>query len=185
MTLHDDDAEHFEFFLKFMYTHHYDKDAIAKLAAEDKNRRVSIPSEIHAVADKYDMPLLLEPIAKDVEELLAGEVPCTLHLLQSLIPAYYKAVSNVGSPLGKILVSKIQTKYDSFFSTDQFASLVKGYPIFGADVAFFQSKLRSWTCSNCSHVSAANLSGLRAKGKGYTYCESCGQSRILSHLGLI
>jgi hypothetical protein len=83
MTLHDDDAEHFEFFLKFMYTHHYDKDAIAKLAAEDKNRRVSIPSEIHAVADKYDMPLLLEPIAKDVEELLAGEVPCTLHLLQS------------------------------------------------------------------------------------------------------
>lgn len=183
MTLHDDDAEHFEFFLKFMYTHHYDTDAIVKLAAGDKNRRVSIPAEIHAVADKYDMPLLLEPIAKDVEELLAGEDPCTLDLIKTLIPAYYKTVSNVGSPLGKILVSKIQTKYDGFFSTDQFASLVKGYPIFGADVAFFQIKLRSWKCPNCSHVSAANLSKLRAKGKGFAHCESCTQSRLLSQLG--
>lgn len=184
MTVHDDDPEYFEFFLKFIYTHHYDKDAIVKLAAGDTARRVSIPSEIHVVADKYDMPLLIKPILKDVEELLAGEVPCTLTLLQSLIPAYYKAVSNVGSHLGKIFVSTIETKCDSFFSTDQFASLAKGYPIFGADVAFFQRKLRSWTCPTCRHVSATNLSGLRAKGKTCTYCESCGQSQVLSQLGV-
>lgn len=125
MTLHDDNPGHFEFFLKFMYTHHYDKDAIDKLAAGDKNRRVSVPSEIHAVADKYDMPHLLEPIARDVEELLAGEVPCTLDLLQTLIPAYYEAVTNVGSPLGKIFVSKIKTEYYTFRDSDHFEFLLK------------------------------------------------------------
>ena len=181
MTLHGDDPEHFEFFLKFMYTHHYDKDAIVKLAAGDKNRRVSIPSEIYAVADKYDMPLLVEPIAKDVEELLVSEVPCTLDLLQDLIPAYYKAVPNTGIPVGKILVSKIQAKYDEFRYTDEFASLVKAYPIFGADVVLSLKKgLRSFICCKCKHTSSVNTVGLRAKGKTSFYCENCGTALTLT-----
>ena len=179
MTVHDDDPNHFEFLLKFMYTHHYDKDAIIKLAAGDKNRRVSIPSEIYAVADKYDMPLLAEPIAKDVEELLGSEVPCTLELLQTLIPAYYNAVPRAGSPVGKILVSKIQTKYAEFRDTDELVSLAKAYPIFGVDVLLsLEKELVQSTCSYCSycsHTNAVNKAGLRAKGKTSYWCENCGQ----------
>jgi hypothetical protein len=181
MTVHDDDPEYFEFFLKFMYTHHYDKDAIVKLAGGDKNRRVSIPFEIHAVADKYDMPILLDPIAKDVKELLADDLQCTLKLLQTLIPAHYKSVSSAGGPVGKIIVSKIQTKYDEFRDTDEFASLVKAYPIFGADVALSLAKgTRPYTCPSCKHSSALNKFGLRAKGKTGYYCESCGTCIVLT-----
>lgn len=184
MTLHDDDAEHFEFFLKFMYTHHYDTDAIVKLAAGDKNRRVSIPSEIHAVADKYDMPLLLEPIAKDVEELLAGEVPCTLDLIKTLIPAYYKAVSSVGSPLGEIFASKIKTKFDPFCDSVQFSGLVKAYPVFGADMTFFQvANTFQWNCTNCRHLNYTNLARLRKDKRSYCLCDGCGDHRTIESLG--
>jgi hypothetical protein len=185
MTVHDDDPDHFEFFLRFMYTHHYDKDAIVKLAAGDKNRRVSIPSELQAVADKYDMPLLLEPIAKDVEKIFAGEVPCTLDLVKTLIPAYYKAVSNVGSPLGKISVSKIRARHYGFCDSEQFASLVKAYPVFGADMTFVQvMNVSSWECPACNFVNGANLSGLRKQGVSFCYCNKYGTPRALSSLVL-
>ncbi|KAG9204252.1 hypothetical protein G6514_001325 [Epicoccum nigrum] len=78
------------------------------------------------------MPLLLEPIAKDVEELFAGEVPCTLDLVKTLIPAHYKAVSN------DLFVEDSGAAYD-FCDSEQFASLVKAYPVFGADMTFFQA----------------------------------------------
>jgi hypothetical protein len=183
MTLHDDDPEHFEFFLKFMYTHHYDKDAIVKLAAGDSTRRVTIPCEIFLVADKYDMPLLFELIAKDVEELLAGKVPCTLDLLQTLISAYYESVTNVGSPLGKIFVSKIKNRFYDFPDSDEFVSLVKAYPVFGADMALSQTRgLRSLTCLSCRHPSIVTYKGLSVDLLGRPlcwYCEKCGNKSAL------
>ncbi|OSS51423.1 hypothetical protein B5807_03217 [Epicoccum nigrum] len=169
MTVHDDDPDHFEFFLRFMYTHHYDKDAIVKLAAGDKNRRVSIPSELQAVADKYDMPLLLEPIAKDVEKIFAGEVPCTLDLVKTLIPAYYKAVSNVGSPLGKISVSKIRARHYGFCDSEQFASLVKAYPVFGADMTFVQVMNLSLSLYNNSLLSDVKIRHIFRAGEVREY----------------
>jgi hypothetical protein len=185
MTVHDDDPKYFEFFLKFMYTHQYDKATIIKLAAGDKYARIRIPVAIHAVADKYDMLLLLEPIAKDVEELLAGEIQSCPDIVVALIKTYYETMPSVGSPLGKILVSKIQTNSDNYCGTDEFVDLMKAYPIFGADVALSMTNLLCpllvpYTCGACKFAGGVNRAGLRAKGKWVYYCESCGSQRNLT-----
>ncbi|KAF3009945.1 hypothetical protein E8E13_011118 [Curvularia kusanoi] len=95
MTIHDDDPDHFEFFLKFIYTHAYDTAKITELANGDPIQRVTIPCEILALADKYNMPLLIGPIANDIEKLLADKTSKTLDLLKALIPVYYKGVQSV------------------------------------------------------------------------------------------
>lgn len=185
MTVHDDIPECFEFFLKFMYTHYYDKDAIVKLAAENSTRRVIIPSEIFIVADKYDMPLLAEPIAQDLEGLLANDILCTLSLLKTVISAHYKQVSSPGGPVGKILVSKIKNRFDDFPGSDEFVSLVKAHPVFGADMALSQPKgLRSLTCShsNCRHSSIVHTKALTLSNNStatFWWCEKCGYRSIL------
>jgi hypothetical protein len=187
MTLHDDDPEHFEFFLKFMYTHHYDKDAIVKLAAEKSTRRVTIPSEILVIADKYDMPLLAEPIAQDIEGLLANKNLCTLGLLKIVISAHYKQASSPGGPVGMVLVSKIKNHFHDFSNSDEFVSLVKAYPVFGADIVLYQTgELRSLTCfvGGCGHSSIVNSKALSSRllfpnGPFFWYCEKCGNKSIL------
>lgn len=186
MTVHDDNPEYFEFFLKFMYTHYYDKDAIVKLAAENSTRRVMIPSEIFIVADKYDMPLLAEPIAQDIEGLLANDILCTLSLLKTVISAHYKQASSPGGPVGKILVSKIKNRFDDFPDSDEFVSLVKAYPVFGADMVLSQTKgLRSLTCSNsgCRHSNIVHTKALTRAFFGTPtcwWCEKCGIKSVLS-----
>lgn len=183
MTVHDDDPEFFEFFLKFMYTHHYDKDAIVKLAAGNSTRRVMIPSEILIVADKYDMPLLAEPIAQDIGGLLANDILCSLDLLKTLISAHYRQMSTAGGHMGKILVSKIRNRFYDFPDSDEFVSLVKAYPVFGADMALSQTKgLRSLTCPvvNCRYSSIVNCKALRSSfGDSYWCCEKCGYKSAL------
>ncbi|KAH6881990.1 hypothetical protein BKA58DRAFT_11610 [Alternaria rosae] len=74
MELHEDDPEHFEFLLKFIYTGAYNKQEITKLAADDRSKRVLIPIGVHAVADKYNVAKLYEPAAENVKAVLLEAV---------------------------------------------------------------------------------------------------------------
>jgi hypothetical protein len=67
MELHDDDAEHFEFALRLMYTQDYDQVAIEKLElAKDEIGLAAFPLGIHTIADKYDIKCLIRPAIDDL-----------------------------------------------------------------------------------------------------------------------
>ncbi|KAF2867727.1 BTB/POZ protein, partial [Massariosphaeria phaeospora] len=88
--LHDDEADYFEFLLKFIYTEKYDKDALAKMADRFKIEKVLVAIDINTIASKYDVRRLYEPAAEDVSAMLisnnygriddtaAGDVSATL-----------------------------------------------------------------------------------------------------------
>ncbi|KAI4638712.1 hypothetical protein J4E93_009740 [Alternaria ventricosa] len=94
MELHEDDPEHFEFLLKFMYTGAYNKDEIAKFAGDDKNKRVLVPIGVHAIADKYDVVKLYEPAAEDVKAVLV-DADKDKEMLITAIHAHYGTEVNV------------------------------------------------------------------------------------------
>lgn len=50
--IHDDDPDHVELLLKYIYTYNYDKSAVDKLVAGDKAKCVLILIGINALANK-------------------------------------------------------------------------------------------------------------------------------------
>jgi hypothetical protein len=71
MELQDDNPEHFEFALRFMYTPEYDHATAEKLApATDEIKCAAFALGIHTIADKYDINRLISPAVADLRQIL-------------------------------------------------------------------------------------------------------------------
>ncbi|KAJ4364906.1 hypothetical protein N0V95_000552 [Ascochyta clinopodiicola] len=132
IELHDDDPDHFEFILKYIYTYRYDTGTIVKLAADDLKKRVMIPISVHAVADKYDVPRIYGPITIDIRSQLNTYA---FELIKTAISAHYASVTSVGGLMGKTFSSILLESQRKFTDTPEYRELVISNPAFGADMA--------------------------------------------------
>lgn len=163
-----------------MYSLHYDKDTIEKLAAGDDVRRLCIPFEIYSVANKYAYPLILIPLAADIEDLFStteATLPGGSHTLTTLlvvVQTHYESVSSPDEPLSKILVSRILKDYPGFVSGHGFVEIVKLHPIFGSDVALRLTKEQYCVhCRFCRKPDKYTMSTLRMSLNSDGSCQKC------------
>jgi hypothetical protein len=163
MELHDDNLDHFEFALKFMYTQHYDKDIIEILAGGDKTKRVLIPIGIHAVADKYDIARLYEPAAKDFVSPFKTTPDLDNSLIKAVVHANYSSAARSDTAIGKSIGSIVLERYRRFVKTDEFDCLVRSYPVFGADITLCCKRdcialfdIPPARCSSCTRLQCSH-----------------------------
>ncbi|KAF1939412.1 hypothetical protein EJ02DRAFT_457009 [Clathrospora elynae] len=180
MKLHDDDPQHFEVLLKFIYSDKYDKDAITQLAADDKNKRVVIPIGVYAVADKYDVPKLYDPAAEDVETLLHDT-----DVIEGAIHAHYKDKNSFDGPIGRLITSAALGN-GCFTNAVEFENLMISYPMLAADVGLYVRRsgrssldnLRIHRCPICISDSYIDPEAIFSYGEGSSlYCYICGTAQ--------
>ena len=152
MEIHDDDPDHFEFILKYMYTHCFDAAAIKTPTAGDCVRRVTALLGIYLVADKYNMPSSLFSSISNHARMVLNYSEYTLDILLSLVPLCYGIISKADHPFGEVLVKAILRKSREITLSDDFTKMVKAHPVFGADVALLLGKEKvSYYCEYCEH----------------------------------
>ena len=141
MEIHDDNPDHFEFILKYMYTHCFDADAIETLAAGSSTQQMTILLGIYLVADKYNLHIsIVRDINIHAASILRGQNTLEEHL--SLVPVCYGMISEAEHPFRTQLVTKILREFRLDTASDDFTNMVKTYPVFGADVALQLGKER-------------------------------------------
>jgi len=186
MELHEDDPEHFEFVLKFIYTGAYDKHEITKLAGDDKSKRVLIPIGIHAVADKYDVAKLYNPAAEDVKAVLMEAVK-DQDMLTTAIQAHYGTEVNVDGAMGRLITSVVFEKHRDLAQTKAFEQLLLAYPTFAADTALHSQRNNTLgggalaKCNSCS-LEIVHIDNVRKAGFTTFYCPRCACFRNLPAL---
>jgi hypothetical protein len=147
MEIHDDDPDHFELLLKYVYTYSYDTDAINKLSGEDRTKRLLIPIGVHALADKYDLSCIRGPIAEDLRGM-ANSVD--YKMFPALLSAYYSTAVAVRGPVGEILTSWALNNHRSFVHTEAYKQMVASNHVFGADMALaLERDTYDIFCSSC------------------------------------
>ncbi|KAF2799325.1 hypothetical protein K505DRAFT_294799 [Melanomma pulvis-pyrius CBS 109.77] len=135
MAIYDDDPEHFEFVLKFIYTEHYDKSAIEKISEGDVAKRTVIPIGIYAIADKYDITRLYSPAAEDVLTTFKSTPDDQHDVLRAAIQTHYEMSSRADMPMGNILASFVLEHRREFTKLEDFQILMQSFPTFAADIA--------------------------------------------------
>jgi len=187
MELHEDDPEHFEFLLKFIYTGAYNKHDIAKLAGSGSNKRILVPIGMHAIADKYDVAKLYEPAAEDVKAVLM-EASKGQDILITAIRAHYSTEVNVDGAMGRLITSVVFEKHQDFVRTKDFEQLLLAHPTFAADVALNSQRnnaLSALTVALCNRCGNQNIdaASLRRAGKLHFCCPNCSRQNVLPTVG--
>jgi len=187
MELHEDDPEYFEFLLKFMYTGAYNKHEIAKLAGDDKIKRVLVPIGVHAIADKYDVAKLYEPAAEDVKAVLV-EAAQDREMLITAIRAHYGTEVNVDGAMGRLITYVVLENHQDLLRTKDFEQLLLAHPTFAADVALnlqrnALSALTAGWCVGCRANHNIDAAGMRKAGCTHFYCPRCSRQCPLPAVG--
>jgi len=177
MELHEDDPDHFEFFLKFIYTNEYDKHEIAKLAGDDKGKRVLVPIGVHAIADKYDVAKLYKPAAEDVKAVLLEAVE-EEDMLITAIQAHYGTEVNVDGAMGRLITDVVFDKHQGLLEIERFEQLLLAHSNFAADVALHSHRgkgLRTPKLAQCLHCKkqVVSIDHARKAGMRSFYCPNC------------
>jgi hypothetical protein len=175
MELHDDDPDHFEFVLKFIYTPEYsvqEIEAKTKIGNDAKKRQALFIVGAYIVADKYDIRRLLPPAANDLNRILTAKADTTI--LESIIEKHYSVCSIPGAPVGKAIAPTIISTFHEYVKTDRFATLLKKYPVFAADVAGYYHEegmfdVRRASCGGCGKMIICSNSGVDG-GTGLFHC---------------
>ncbi|KAF2123058.1 hypothetical protein BDV96DRAFT_639606 [Lophiotrema nucula] len=161
MEFHEDDPDHFEFALKFIYTLEYDKDEIKRLTNNDPDKQLLIPIGIHAVADKYSITKLIAPASDHIKSQLESlRHNYDQSSLFAIISAYYETCADADSQVGQALVDILLTRYSDTAKGETFHALLKDFPTFSTDVALFSSRndllggvgICAGTCSACKEL---------------------------------
>jgi hypothetical protein len=132
VELHDDDPDYFELLLKFIHTNVYNKEAVNKLPAEDKTKRISVSIGLYAVADKYAVARLCPPVAGDLQSAFEALELDDFTSLAAAVTKCSEVVSHVDAPLGSGITK---------FVMEKFRRLLRRYPILGAEVTLMTSDL--------------------------------------------
>ncbi|KAF3009938.1 hypothetical protein E8E13_011078 [Curvularia kusanoi] len=147
MEIHDDDPDHFELLLKYVYTYSYDETAVDELSGGDTEKRLLIPIGIHAVADKYDIPCIAEAIAQDLRKRVSV---IDDKLLNNLLDAHYATAAIAGGPVGEVLTAWVLKAGRTLTTTEKYKQQVISNPVFGADMALALSRdIINLGCGSC------------------------------------
>lgn len=134
MDIHDNDPAHFETLLKYMHTLEYDKDTIAVLANGDLIQELLVLANLCAIADKYDVSIILESIAQDVRlKLLALEKKDGKHL-NKIVSSHYENTVETGGTLVSVIAAYVIESYTRFMADASCMPLVETCWSFGTDV---------------------------------------------------
>jgi hypothetical protein len=148
MELHEDDPDHFEFVLKFIYSEQYGSTAVKTTADKGVDTLRSVVG-VYRVADKYDVVKLLGPSVEHFQQVMSSIQDETM--LVSAVEAFYDFCPVPGHPAGKALASTIIRSRRPFVKTDKFAALLEKFPVFASDIALHYHKeklfnIRSFKC---------------------------------------
>jgi predicted SprT family Zn-dependent metalloprotease len=134
MELHGDDPDHFKFALEFIYTQHYNHDAVNVITGKDDAfKRMQFAMGLYTVADKYEITRLMKPAANDFRSRLIYSK--SDEVLKSVIKAHYRSCSVPEHETGKIIARTTIRKYHAFIKTADFKSLLATLPAFASDIA--------------------------------------------------
>ncbi|KAF3030368.1 hypothetical protein E8E11_000024, partial [Didymella keratinophila] len=75
----------------FMYAHEYSIQVVENLAAGDREKEILVAISVYAVADKYDVTSICDPIVKHVEDLLSNKIKTSPRntILSAILEAHY------------------------------------------------------------------------------------------------
>ena len=177
LELHDDDPEHFDYFLKFIYNSDYDYDAPEKLADGDPAKLAAILVGLHALVDKYDVPkicFILKLSLKSSLDMHGGDNESALS--RAAVRARYGHYSEVKPAIGKLKTSAVLSHNQKFYNTPICERLMQEYPAFAADIAFTARRKRNlnlfvYRCDMCDHRSRFDIEKLREEVYVWFHCE--------------
>jgi uncharacterized protein YlaI len=135
IDLHDDDAEHFDFMLRYIYDG--DFYTLSKSNhSQDTPSRVLLWMGVSVLADKYDIENLLDASESQVLCVLCDmKDEIDFSTLEAAIHGHCKLPNNSGSRMGKKISKCIVMSYWRYLSQGRFDELVHKYNTFGADMA--------------------------------------------------
>lgn len=160
MEINNDYPDHFELLPKYPYIHSYVKDAIMQLPERDLAGSLVISIDIYVLANKYDIPIIYEPITKDIQELLTEKTSCTLEALYAVLNAHYQGGTTVDGALVKTIAATIPNNFSGFVTSVGLPDLLSSQPVFAADaVPALQKEYAvfepvTYTCNACRHSGA-------------------------------
>jgi hypothetical protein len=161
MELHDDDPDHFEFVLKFIYTLNVNANDVkfrtndtrkTKDVVKEGLRQVQFILGVYIVTDKDNIEPLLPHIANHLKDFLAAR-PLTQYL-EPIIEKYYGVYSAPNSAAGQAIASSVIHIFSGYAKSSEFANLPRKYPIFAADIAGYYHQegmfdVRRFKCYKC------------------------------------
>lgn len=132
-----------------MYTLKFDSGFVYNLVKGDKTQYYLIAFGICAIAEKYDIEWMHEPIADSLEK----QIGCNFRRteLKNFINAYYQSCVRVDTPVGKVLASLVLERHHWFTTPDStaYTTLLKRHPAFSADMAIRYTWFEQQTCDEC------------------------------------
>jgi hypothetical protein len=134
MELHDDDPDHFEFVLKFIYDQDYDRHTIDSVPGNSNElNKINFMLGLYKVADKYDVRRLPLPTVAHLQEVL-NTVRASATLV-SIVGKFYDFCLVPQHAAGKVIASTIISSCRSFVRSRDFTGLLASYPVFASDIA--------------------------------------------------
>lgn len=166
LDVHDDDIEHFELMLKFIY------DGNLKPSSESDtfDKQMLRAVKLWILADKYGMSALAERTTALVKTALyKAKSDCVV--LEAALHEYYGSNPMSDTVMGKAITSCLNTFYRGYSSSEVFENMVETCNTFGADVALATKRANRFDqvtilCKalNCRWTNTVNIVRLREMG---------------------
>jgi hypothetical protein len=179
MELHDDDPDHFELALKFIYTLDYNKNTINTIAGSNKAKRILIALGIYRIADKYDIIRLYAPASDDVLATLKSTPDKSYAILREVIRFHYETCSSADTSMGKAITSVMLDDRRDFMREKDFEAIMQSFPVFAADMALIYKRegmfqIRKAVCESCNNVNLLDTTlGSSYYNLRYGTCRGC------------
>jgi len=145
IEMHDDNPDHFEIMLKYLYTKHYQISEKSRLAPQLVENFIH-PIGVHLLADKYEVEGLCSA-AVDAFGCLSHWDPekCAFKLdvagLNEMVGVHYGACEIVGSGMGNCIVDFLFQHRKFHTMASDIKRLVHRFPAFGADIVMEEIRL--------------------------------------------
>ncbi|CAA9961526.1 BTB-POZ domain-containing protein [Pyrenophora teres f. maculata] len=151
MDIHDDNPDHFEAMLRYIYTDEYEP----PLNASAFEMGFLFPIGVYILADKYDVEGLGEEAAdyfgcgkRECSDGTCNHTPTPLEAV-SMIRAYYETCSVADSEMGVCISAFVLRHMKIFLGQPLFRDLSLQYPMFATDVLLTEYSWKS--VGKCTH----------------------------------
>jgi len=146
IEMKDDDPDHFEIMLKFLYTNEYEL-SVEEMDAPQLVENFIHPVGVHLLADKYEIDGLCIAAANAFGCPDSWEhSDCCFKIdtdgLNQVVGVHYGACALVGSDMGGRIVNYMFRHCKMNDMAMQIGHLVHSFPAFGADIVIAELRLR-------------------------------------------